>query len=60
MEDNNIFPETQNRFHKGYHGMNNPFILQTAIDVALVEECTLYVVFLDLTNVFPSTDHASL
>ncbi len=27
MEDINILPETQNRFCKGYHGMNNPFIL---------------------------------
>lgn len=60
MDDNYILPETQNGFRKGYHGMNNPFILRTAIDVALAEGKTLHVVFPDLTNTFPSMDHASL
>lgn len=40
--------------------MNNPFILRTAIDKALAEHRTLYVTLPDLTNAFPSTDHASL
>lgn len=60
MEDNHTLPESQNGFRRGYHAMNNPFILRTAIDKALAEHRTLYVAFPDLTNAFPSTDHASL
>ncbi|KAK0462353.1 uncharacterized protein EV420DRAFT_1265412 [Desarmillaria tabescens] len=60
IEDNHILPESQNGFRRGYHAMNNPFILRMAIDKALAEGQTLYVAFPDLTNAFPSTDHASL
>ncbi|KAK0235257.1 hypothetical protein EDD85DRAFT_773440 [Armillaria nabsnona] len=60
MEDNHTLLESQNGFRRGYHTMNNPFILCIAINKALVEHCTLYVAFPDLTNAFLSTDHVSL
>ncbi len=59
MEDKHILPNTQNGFHHGYHGFNNPFILRCAIETVLGFGCPLYVVLPDLTKAFPLTDHSS-
>lgn len=55
-----IIPETQNGFRKGYDALNNPWILQRAIQMATAEKKTLYVVFRNLTNAFPWTNHGVL
>ncbi|SJL12634.1 uncharacterized protein ARMOST_16063 [Armillaria ostoyae] len=60
MQANGILPETQNGFRLGYHGLNNPFILRTVIDVALADGKALYVVFPDLANAFPWLNLSSL
>ncbi|KAF9000566.1 hypothetical protein BDZ89DRAFT_918269, partial [Hymenopellis radicata] len=60
MDVRDIVPETQNGFRKGFHALNNPFVLRAAIELALAEKKTLYVIFPDLSNAFPWTDHSSL
>ncbi len=60
MEDEHILPNTQNGFRRGYHGLNNHFILRCAIETALGSGRPLYVVLPDLTNAFQLTDHSSL
>ncbi len=60
MEDEGILPDTQNGFRRGYHGLNNLFILRCAIETALALGRPLFVVLPDLSNAFPSTDHSSL
>ncbi|PBK82326.1 hypothetical protein ARMGADRAFT_1001676 [Armillaria gallica] len=59
MEDEHILPDTQNGFRRGYHGLNNPFILRCAIETVLGFGHPLYVVLPDLTKAFPLTDHSS-
>ncbi len=60
MEDEKILPDSQNGFRRGFHGLNNPFILRCAIEAALGSGRPLYVVLPDLTNAFPSTDRSLL
>ncbi|KAF8884101.1 hypothetical protein CPB85DRAFT_1200949, partial [Mucidula mucida] len=60
MTDIGIIPETQNGFRKGYNALNNPWILQCAIQMAMAEKKTLYVVFPDLTNAFPWRNHGMM
>ncbi len=60
MENEKILPDSQNGFRRGFHGLNNPFILRCAIEAALGSGRPLYVVLPDLTNAFPSTDHSLL
>jgi exonuclease III len=60
MEAYKILPETQNAFRKGYRTNNNAFILQCAIKKARALGKTLYVVFADLSNAFPSTEQSTL
>lgn len=53
-------PDSQNGFRAGYRTNNNAFILRAAIDKAAADGKTLYVLFLDLTNAFPSTNLPTL
>ncbi|PPQ81254.1 hypothetical protein CVT26_015075 [Gymnopilus dilepis] len=55
-----IIPPTQNGFRAGYRTNNNMFILRTAIEKARAQGLTLYVMFADLSNAFPSTDQSTL
>ncbi|KAJ7079605.1 hypothetical protein B0H15DRAFT_735397, partial [Mycena belliarum] len=59
-ETNNI-PYSQNGFRERYRTHNNSYILRYVIDRARAEgRRPLYVAFMDLTNVFPSTDLPTL
>ncbi|OBZ76827.1 hypothetical protein A0H81_02948 [Grifola frondosa] len=53
-------PPSQNGFRAGHRTNNNAFILRTAIEKARSERKSLYVAFVDFTNVFPSVDQATL
>jgi exonuclease III len=55
-----IIPETQNGFRKGFRTNNNAFILRCSIDKAHALGTPLFVVFADLSNAFPSTEHSTL
>ncbi|GBE82387.1 Ribonuclease H1 [Sparassis crispa] len=55
-----IIPPSQNGFRANHRTNNNAFILRTAIETARSKGQTLYVAFVDLTNAFPSVDHATL
>ncbi|KAI5822343.1 hypothetical protein K523DRAFT_221733, partial [Schizophyllum commune Tattone D] len=55
-----IIPASQNGFRPAYRTNNNAFILRAAIEKARATGETLYVVFMDLSNAFPSTDQALL
>jgi exonuclease III len=55
-----IIPESQNAFRAGYRTSNNVFILRCMIERAKAEGKTLYVVAVDLTNAFPSTERNTL
>lgn len=56
VEKRNILPDSQNGFREKYRTHNNSFILRCAIDRPRAEGKTLYVAFVDLKNVSPSTD----
>ena len=56
----NILPPSQNGFRTGYRTNNNAFILRCAIDRARAEGKTLYVMFADISNAFPSTEQSTL
>ncbi|KAK0479606.1 hypothetical protein IW261DRAFT_1336631 [Armillaria novae-zelandiae] len=60
MEINGILPPSQNGFQEHYRTNNNMFILRAAIDHSRAEGSQLYVAFVDLVNVFPSTDQPTL
>ena len=60
VEDNNMLPPSQNGFRQGYKTNKNAFILCCAIDKAHALGITLYVAFVDCSNAFPWTDHATL
>ena len=55
-----ILPPSQNGFRAGYRTNNNAFILRCAIDRARAEGKTLYVMFADISNAFPSTEQSTL
>ena len=55
-----LIPPSQNGFRKDYRTNNNAFILRCAIEKAKAMGKTLYVATVDITNAFPSTDHATL
>lgn len=59
-DKNAVLPDSQNGFRPGYRTNNNVFILRCAIERARAEGKSLYVVFLDISNAFPSTDLPSL
>lgn len=59
-ESRNILPPSQNGFRKGHRTNNNAFVLRTAIDEARSKDRTLYVLFVDLTNAFPSVNQPTL
>ena len=59
-ETNNLLPESQNGFRQGFRTNNNTFILRCAIDRARATGISLYVVFADLSNAFPSTEQSTL
>ena len=48
-------PDSQNGFREAYRTHNNSFILRMAIEKAQSVQESLYVVFIDLKNAFPST-----
>ncbi|THU93704.1 hypothetical protein K435DRAFT_580803, partial [Dendrothele bispora CBS 962.96] len=60
LEENNLLPASQNGFRSKFQTNNNAFILRTLIDKAMAEGDTLFVVFLDISNAFPSADHSFL
>lgn len=53
-------PDSQSGFRKGQRTSNNAYILRVAIEKARALRRPLYVVFLDLTNAFPSVDQPTL
>ncbi|PIL27056.1 hypothetical protein GSI_10195 [Ganoderma sinense ZZ0214-1] len=53
-------PDEQSGFRKGHRAINNVFILRTLIDKARHIRRPLYVVYLDLSNAYPSVDQPSL
>ncbi len=55
-----MIPPFQNRFHLGFQTNNNVFILHTMIKQAHAEGKTLWVGFVDISNVFPSTNCTTL
>jgi hypothetical protein len=59
-EERNIIAPSQNGFREGYHTNNNGFILQCMVEHACAEGHTLWVAFLDIMNVFPSTNRDML
>ncbi|EIW60653.1 uncharacterized protein TRAVEDRAFT_119579, partial [Trametes versicolor FP-101664 SS1] len=59
-EDVGRIPDSQNGFRAGHRTFNNAFILRAAIEKARALGKTLYVVFLDLANAFPSVDQSTL
>ncbi|KAJ8489933.1 hypothetical protein ONZ51_g2645 [Trametes cubensis] len=59
-ESTGRLPPTQSGFRSGHRTYNNAFILRVAIEKARSLRRTLYVVYLDLSNAFPSVDQASL
>lgn len=59
-ESRKILPPSQNGFRKGHRTNNNAFVLRTAIDEARSKDRTLYVLFVDLTNAFPSVNQPTL
>ena len=56
----NLLPPSQNGFRSGYRTNNNTFILRCAVDRARAEGNTLYVMFADISNAFPSTEQSTL
>jgi hypothetical protein len=59
MEKIKLLPPTQNGFQEGYRTNNNCYILRCGIDNARSLNKTLYVAFVDCSNAFPWTDHAT-
>ncbi|TEB29954.1 hypothetical protein FA13DRAFT_1631529, partial [Coprinellus micaceus] len=59
-ESKGLLPPSQNGFREGYQTCNNMFILQGAIHRAKANGKPLYLGYIDMTNAFPSTDHATL
>jgi hypothetical protein len=57
---NGLIPEYQNGFREGRRTLNNPFILRCIKEWAGATKLTVYVVLVDATNAFPSTDHPTL
>ena len=60
MKDVDLLPHSQNGFCEGYQTNNNAYILCCAIDKARSQNRPLYVAFVDCSNAFPWTDHATL
>ena len=59
-EKYNLLPPSQNGFRNGYRTNNNTFILRCAVDRARAEGNTLFVMFADISNAFPSTEQSTL
>jgi hypothetical protein len=55
-----LIPPTQNGFRAEHQTNNNVFILRTMIEKCRANNKHLFVAFVDITNDFPSTDHALL
>jgi ribonuclease HI len=55
-----IIPPSQNGFRETYRTNNNAFILRCSIDKARSLGKTLYVGSVDISNAFPSTEHATM
>ena len=55
-----LIPHSQNGFRETYCTNNNAFVLQCAIERAHSLGKTLYVASVDITNAFPSAEHATL
>ncbi|PIL33482.1 hypothetical protein GSI_04105 [Ganoderma sinense ZZ0214-1] len=53
-------PDSQSGFRKGHRTANNAFVPQALIEKARHTNRTLFVVFLDLTNTFPTVDQPTL
>ena len=59
-DSHNLLPPSQNGFRGGFRTNNNAFILCCAVDRARAEGKTLFVMFADISNAFPSTDQSTL
>ena len=59
-QTSSIIPDEQSSFRKGHRPINNVFALHTLIDKARHLRRPLYVVYLDLSNAYPSVDQPSL
>jgi hypothetical protein len=59
-EEAGLIPPTQNGFRSEHRTNNNVFILRTMIEKCRADDERLFVAFVDITNAFPSTDHAIL
>lgn len=55
-----LIPPSQNGFREGFRMNDNVFILRCAIERARALGLSLYVIFADITNAFPSTEQATL
>lgn len=55
-----LLPKSQNGFRAGYRTNNNAFILRCAIDRARAQKNVLYLGSVDISNAFPSVNHAML
>jgi hypothetical protein len=55
-----LIPASQNRFREGFRTNDNVFVLRCAIERARALGLSLYVIFADITNAFPSTEQATL
>ncbi|KZV76682.1 hypothetical protein PENSPDRAFT_569525, partial [Peniophora sp. CONT] len=59
-ERHNIIPPEQNGFRPGYRTNNNVLLLRCLAERARAQDKTLYVVFADISNAFPSTNRDML
>lgn len=55
-----LIPDEQSGFRKGHRALNSVFVLRTLIDKARRVNRPLYVVYLDLSNAYPSVDQPTL
>lgn len=55
-----LLPDSQNGFRKNKRTHNNSFTLRCAAERASAAKKPLFTLFIDLTNVFPSTDISTL
>ena len=59
-EHTGLIPDAQSGFRRHHRAINSVFILRTLIDKARKMHRPLYVVYLDLSNAYPSVDQPSL
>ncbi|KAJ3851813.1 hypothetical protein EV368DRAFT_42337 [Lentinula lateritia] len=59
QQSDTILP-SQNGFREGFYTNNNAFILRTIIDKAHSWKETIYAAFVNISNMFPSTNQSSV